>query len=73
MHLCSDLKLHVLYFSLQDSVQEWSASVQETSSRRKTEREELEAQNTEEYRKQLSNDELKQWDARLRSKDQQDA
>ena len=47
--------------------------MQETSNRRRTEREELEAQNTDEYRRQLSDDELKQWDARLQSKDRLDS
>lgn len=72
---CLQQDVNVLSESLhevQDSAKEWSASVQETSSRRRSEREELEAQNTDESRKQLSDDELKRWDARLRSKEQQD-
>lgn len=59
-------------FGVQDSTREWSASVQETSKRRQQERQELEEQNTEEYRRQLSTDELAKWDARWKSKDTQD-
>lgn len=57
---------------LQDSTKEWSASVQETSKRRQQEKQELEERNTDEYRKQLSADELAKWDARLQSKREQD-
>ena len=56
---------------LQDSTREWSASVQETNRRRQQERQELEDQNTEEYRRQLSADELAKWDARLKQADKQ--
>ena len=58
---------------MQDSTREWSASVQETSKRRQQEKQELEEQNTEDFRRKLSADELARWDARLRSKDEQDA
>lgn len=59
---------------MQDSTREWSASVQETRKRRQQERQELEEQNTEEYRQQLTADELAKWDARLeRSKNKEDA
>ena len=58
---------------VQDSTREWSASVQETSKRRQQERQELEEQSTEDFRRKLSADELAKWDARLKSKDQQDA
>lgn len=48
--------------------------MQETRKRRQQERQELEEQNTEEYRQQLSADELAKWDARLeRSKNKEDA
>jgi len=56
---------------LQDSTKEWSASVQETSRRRQQEKQELEDMNTDEYRRQLSADELAKWDAGLRSEDEQ--
>lgn len=56
---------------LQDSTKEWSASVQETSRRRQQEKQDLEDMNTDEYRRQLSADELAKWDARLKSKDEQ--
>lgn len=59
---------------MQDSTREWSASVQETRKRRQQERQELEEQNTQEYRQQLTADELAKWDARLeRSKNKEDA
>ena len=56
---------------LQDSTKEWSASVQETSRRRQQEKQDLEDMNTDEYRRQLSADELAKWDARLKSEDEQ--
>lgn len=59
-------------FDLQDSTREWSASVQATSKRRQQERQELEEQNTEEYRRKLSADELANWDERLKQLDKQD-
>lgn len=56
---------------LTDSTKEWSASVQETSRRRQQEKQDLEDMNTDEYRRQLSADELAKWDARLKSEDEQ--
>ena len=53
---------------MQESTREWSASVQETSRQRQQERQKLEEMNTDEYRRQLSADELAKWDARLQSK-----
>ena len=57
---------------VQDSTREWSASVQETSKRRQQERRQLEEQNTEDYRRQLSADELAKWDVRLKQADKLD-
>ena len=43
--------------------------MEETRKRRQQERQELEEQNTEQYRRQLSADELAKWDERLKFKD----